>query len=774
MLKNEARKLLKKVKTKVFLVTSPIVACIIYLTIPVADQQLPFSTVINDRNGNLLSASIAADGQWRFPPTDSIPNKLATSILLFEDEHFYRHPGFNPLSIFRALRQNIEAGRVVSGASTITMQVARMMERKDRTLFQKIKEFGIALRLEIQNSKKEILNKYASFAPFGGNVVGINAASWRYYGRPAHLLTWSESATLAVLPNQPGIIYPGTEQQALRKKRDFLLNKIFLKGFIDTLDYQLSLAEPLPERPYDIPQKASHLLTTIRENQEGTNVNTSLDPYWQSRVAEVIERKHKVLKGNGIENLAAMVVDLKSGEVIAYVGNTSDSNADGYNVDVIQRPRSSGSILKPLLYAAAISNGTILPKTLLQDVPAFFGGYSPKNFNYGYEGMIAADQALSKSLNIPFTYLLKKYGYEKFYQDLRNLGITTLNKPPIHYGLTMILGGAEVKLWDLAQAYFSLYRKLANEDNMTISYDYKSSKMSDVAMEEISIWHTFQAMTELRRPGSDQHWESFNSSQLIAWKTGTSFGFRDAWTIGLNGDKLIAIWVGNADGEGRAGLIGSTTAGPILTELIRLADHDPSWLKQLTPYSISKSTCAKSGQLANEYCSETISTPVGTKAERNGICTYHQRVWMDQTSTYLVNKNCYPAGEIVPKTIFVLPPTEGYYYRKMHSDYEGRPSSHPDCEIAQPEVLAINYPEPQSKIFLPRALIGELNEVIMEASHQNTEAVLHWHLNELYLGESMGDHKKSVKLDKGNYTLTIVDNTGNRVSSAFEIISETK
>lgn len=759
-------------KTKKLLAFSVLVFILfLYFAIPVKEKELPFSTVINDRKGNLLSASIAKDGQWRFPVADSIPHKFETCLLLFEDEYFYSHPGINPISIIRAIKQNLKAGKIISGASTITMQVARMQERKGRTVFQKIKEIGIALRLELQMSKENILNIYASLAPFGGNVVGINAASWRYYGRPAHLLTWAESAALAVLPNQPGAIYPGTGQEVLQRKRDFLLHKIFSRGILDTLDYQLSLAEPLPGKPFDIPQKAPHLLTTIREKYEGKQVLTSLDPFWQNRMMEVIERKHRVLEGNGVENLAAMALDLESGQVIAYVGNTSDIYADGYSVDVIQRPRSSGSILKPFLYSGAISDGLILPNTLLQDIPTFFGGYTPKNFSYGYEGMIPANQALSKSLNIPFTYLLRDYGYEKFYQNLQDLGVSTLTEPPIHYGLTMILGGAEVKLWDLAQGYFSMYRKLANEDNLQISYDFNTSKKRDIELEEISIWHTFQAMTDLKRPGADQHWQSFNSSQVLAWKTGTSFGFRDAWAVGLNGDVLIAVWVGNADGEGRAGLIGSSTAGPMLMELMRLSNHDSNWLKKLSPFSKTYNICVKSGMLVNGYCPEFKTIILGKNAEKSGLCIYHQQVWVDESESYLVNKDCYPTSLIKSKTVFVLPTTEGYYFRQTHSDYDGKLPMISGCEAEQLSVIAINYPKTGSKVFIPRELNGKIGQVVLEASHQSQETI-HWHLNDDYLGETKGEHKQSVELGKGLYNLKVIDGLGNSTNSEFEVISD--
>ncbi|MEM8893254.1 MAG: penicillin-binding protein 1C, partial [Bacteroidota bacterium] len=718
----------------------PLLGALIFLIIPPSEPSLPLSTVLNDRHGNLLSASIAADEQWRFPRPDSIPARLRTCMLLFEDEHFYRHPGINPLALARATYQNVSAGRVVSGASTITMQVARMMEREERTLLQKLKEMAMAVRLELHWPKDEIIKIYAAMAPFGGNVVGMEAASWRYFQRAPHLLSWAESAALAVLPNQPGDIYPGTGQVDFLRKRDFLLIKVYDRGLIDSIELVLSLEEPLPGEPYDIPQKAPHLLTTVSNDNAGQNINTTIDPFWQGRVSEVAERKHQVLKGNGVENLAVLVVDLEDGSVLSYVGNTQDQESDGHEVDVIQRPRSSGSILKPFLYAAALSEGLILPETLLSDIPSFFGGYSPKNFSRGYQGMVNANDALAMSLNIPFAHLLKDYSYERFHHKLTEMGISTLNQPPGHYGLTMILGGAEVKLWELAQAYFSMYRKMANEYNLTISYANDSERIADIDLEEIGIWHTFNAMTELKRSGADEHWQHFNSSQVLAWKTGTSFGFRDAWAVGLNGEVLIAVWVGNADGEGRAGMTGATTAGPILSELIRLAPNDPNWLSELEPFSTPKEVCSVSGMLAGYHCTHTKTMGLGQKAERSGMCKYHVPVWMDESGTYQVNRDCYPSEMTQQQSAFVLPSTQGYYYGHHHSDYQGRPSLLEGCGNESAGVLAINYPQPGSKIFIPRELAGSTSQVVIEAAHQDMSAELFWHINDEYIGSTQHDH----------------------------------
>jgi len=528
------------------LLLSLLFAGLFFLFYPLNERTKPYSTVLNDRDGKLLSASIAKDGQWRFPQPDSIPKRIGTCIQYFEDRHFYQHPGVNPLAIGRAIWQNLREGEVVSGASTLTMQIARMMRGKKRTVWNKLVESLLALKLEAKYSKQELMIKYASMAPFGGNVVGIDAASWRYFNRPSHLLSWGEAASLAVLPNNPGAIFPGRSKDQYLAKRNRLLATLLEHEIIDTLTFELSVLEELPGTPFPIPQSASHLLTTLQSKSNNHLLRSSIDEAWQSNATKILERNLARQRANGVENAALLVIDLETAEVLAYVGNTTNQQATGHRIDLIQRPRSPGSSLKPLLFAHALSKGQILPKTLLPDIPTFFGGFSPKNFSRGYAGAIPADEALIKSLNIPFTYLLRDYTYEQFHLDLKRMGFSSLQKPPGHYGLSMILGGGEVTLWELSNAYLRLYQNLARNDQAKASvlHNVKQNSKVQFSLDPAAIWHTFHAMTNLSRPTGEEHWESYSSSQLISWKTGTSYGFRDAWAIGLNGNILVGVWVG--------------------------------------------------------------------------------------------------------------------------------------------------------------------------------------------------------------------------------------
>jgi penicillin-binding protein 1C len=400
---------------------------------------MPYSMVLTDRNGRLLQARISDDGQWRFPFQDSLPPRYKQALILFEDQRFYLHPGVDFLALGRAVVQNARSGKVVSGASTISMQVVRLSHgKRKRNLLWKILEFVQAFRLECRYSKEEILQLYAGHAPFGGNVVGIGAASWRYFGRHPHELSWAELATLAVLPNTPSLMHPGRNRSSLKTKRDRLLDKLLHAGIIDTETNRLSKLENIPDKPLPLPQLAPHLLSSLKAHKisfqpmVNQSLQTTLDLDMQTRVADLLYRHHQHLKANGINNAAAIVMEVESGNVLAYVGNVYQPDRPYFDshVDVITAPRSPGSTLKPLLFEAMLSDGLILPKSLIPDVPTQIGGYKPQNFDLSYDGAVPASKALSRSLNIPAVRMLQQYRTERFHARLRQLGVSTLTKPP--------------------------------------------------------------------------------------------------------------------------------------------------------------------------------------------------------------------------------------------------------------------------------------------------------------------------------------------------------
>jgi penicillin-binding protein 1C len=608
-----------------------------YFSLPRMLFQEPYSTVIESNDGELLAAKIASDGQWRFPENDSIPDKFKKCIVYYEDEHFRYHPGFNPVAMVKAFQQNQKAGKVVRGGSTLTQQVIRLSRKnKKRTYFEKAIEILLSTRLEFRHSKEKILELYAAHAPFGGNVVGLEMASWRYFGVQAHQLSWAESATLAVLPNAPSLIYPGKNQQKLLRKRNKLLLKLQTEGVIDQLTYNLAVTEPLPQKPYNIPQIAPHLLQRIAKTNEGKRITTTIDISLQNRINHIAKQYHNQYKQNEVHNLAIIVIDVQNRNIISYVGNAPTDKDHDKDVDIISAPRSTGSILKPFLYASMLDDGEILPNTLVPDIPTQISGYAPQNFNLTFDGAVPAQRALSRSLNIPAVLMLQDYSVFKFYDVLQKFKLKDINKHPDHYGLSLILGGAESNLWDLCRTYSNLSStvnyfttskgKYRSNEFCELNYtngfetDFGEDSFQKTILGAGSIFLTYNAMKEVNRPEGDEAWRFYDSSLELAWKTGTSFGNRDAWAIGTNSRYVVGVWVGNASGEGRPELTGVDYAAPILFDVFNLLPRKPFFKAPLNDLEEAE-ICTLSGHLAQDDCPKTTQL-----INRNGAISSKQQL----------------------------------------------------------------------------------------------------------------------------------------------------
>lgn len=771
-----------------------VVCCVIAYAccLPSVIFDKPYSSVLEARNGQLLSASIAADGQWRFPHRQVVPEKYARALIAFEDKRFDYHPGVDPLSLGRALVRNISEGKVVSGGSTITMQVIRLArQNRSRTVFEKVVEMILATRLELRFSKSEILSLYASHAPFGGNVVGIDAACWRYFGRSPEQLSWAEAALLAVLPNAPAMIHPGKNRMALKRKRDRVLDILFETGRIDALTCSLGKEEPIPEKPKPLPTYASHLLVrSKKENPEGKRVVSTVDYELQQRVEALLKKHHQHLQANRIYNGAVLVLDVNTGDVLAYAGNTLSGGANhGQHVDIITAPRSTGSILKPFLYAAALDEGLILPETLLPDIPVFMNGFAPQNFSKEYDGAVPASQALVRSLNVPSVFLLRDYRYEKFYTLLKKSGLTTLRKPPDHYGLSLILGGAEGTLWDITGMYASMGRTLKNYfkypgKNRYVRSDFHApgyilnesgspfaETESTSWISAASIYLTFEALRELYRPEEQSGWRFFNSSKKIAWKTGTSFGFRDGWAVGVNADYAIGVWVGNADGEGRPGLTGINAAAPLLFDVFSFLPGN-NWFDAPASELHPVATCRNSGQRMAYHCEHADTVLTTRRGLETPPCTHHKTIHLSMDETFQIHSGCADVTTIQHVRWFVLPPVQEYYYRAKNISYKPLPPYRSDCQsTASIPAMDLVYPKPGARILIPRDFDGKPGSSVFQLAHRNEKTSVHWHLDGVYLGSTTGVHRLALNPPEGKHVLTIVDEQGESIEEPFTVIS---
>ncbi len=760
----------------------------------------PTCMVLEARDGTLLGARIAADGQWRFPHSDHVPDKFQKAITEFEDRRFFSHPGFDPLAFGRAIIQNIKNRSVVSGGSTLSMQVIRLSRKgKSRTVVEKLAEIILATRLEIRYSKQEIMAFYASNAPFGGNVVGLEAAAWRYFGKKPETLSWGEATTLAVLPNSPSLIHPGRNRNALFQKRNRLLKRLLESGTIDQTTFNLAVDEILPEKPHPLPRLAPHLLDRAfaegykKEDRQFAKIETTIDPTLQARLNELALRKSQNLKSNQVHNLAILVQEVKTGNIVAYIGNAPNTGPEnGEDVDIIKAPRSTGSILKPFLYAMMLNEGKVLPNSLIADIPTQISGYKPENYLETYDGVTPANLALARSLNVPFIRMLQDYSVEKFHFNLKKLGMTTLRQPPKHYGLTLVLGGAEGSLWDLVGIYSNMARTLGNfvgnngrykkdefrKPNYLLANKELDEKPQTLTKEppQLSadaIWYTFEAMEELERPTTQGDWERFESSRPIAWKTGTSFGFRDAWAIGISPKYVVGVWAGNADGEGRPGLVGVYAAAPILFDVFNMLPAS-RWFDP--PFDAMKKmvVCQKSGFPALDYC-EKDTVYANAKGVNAPPCPFHQIIHLDKSRQWQVNSNCEEPLNMVNQAWFVLPPVEEYYYKMRNPSYTALPPLRKDCQVledmAAPPMQMI-YPRKNAKIFIPVDLDGNPGRTVFKMAHRTPETEVYWHLDNSFVGQTKTFHELELNPPAGKHKLVLVDKQGNRLEMEFEVTAK--
>ncbi len=772
------------------------------------------------------------------------------------------------------------------------MQTIRLARNKPRTLGEKVVEMIWATRLEFRASKEEILSMYVSHAPFGGNVVGLDAAAWRYFGHSAEDLSWAESAVLAVLPNAPAMIHLSKGRKTLLSKRNRLLKQLLEEEIIDASTYELAVSEPLPDEPHPLPQIAPHLVSRFYQERNGLYTRSTIDRGIQSHIESLAERWSNEFNRSDIRNLAILVIDIPTNQVVAYCGNVHfDRKQGGNQVDVIQAPRSTGSILKPFLYNAMLQEGSLLPKMLLPDVPVNINGFTPQNFSMQFEGAVPASEALARSLNIPAVTMLQRYGVPKFHHLLQQMGFKTINRAASHYGLSLILGGAEATLWDVTNAYAQMGRSLSsnspsptvsqgkeaqilletentepiNNDTKQTSRNHKSnhnkqekreqSNFSPLSVEEDSeettsanagaAWLTLSALTEVNRPEeidwksipsmetentepinndtkqtSRNHksnhykqkkreqsnssplsveedseettsaktgaawltlsaltevnrpeeidWKSIPSMQTIAWKTGTSYGFRDAWAVGVTPRYAVGVWVGNATGEGKPGLVGAQTAGPVLFDIFSYLPSSP-WFERPTGVFVDAEICRQSGHLKGRFCEETDTVLILPAGLRTEACPYHHLVTLSADESHRIYENCANTEPTIQKSWFALPPVWEWYYKQHHPEYKPLPPFKAGCGEDSFQSMQFIYPPMNAHIKLPKQLDGSKGFLTVELAHSNPNATIFWHLDDTYQTQTQDFHKISLQPAPGKHSLTTVDGEGNTVSTTFFI-----
>ncbi len=760
-------------KKKSWLLFSPVLIYILWLLWPAGTFfRTGYSTLVFDRNDRLLRIFLSKDQQYRFAPrNEKLPQKYITALLTFEDKRYPFHLGVDPLALFNAALTNLKAGDQVRGGSTIPMQVVRLAHRRPRTYLTKIIECFYAVKLSLHYSKAGILRLYAGHVPMGGNVVGLQAASWHYFGKPMAEITWAEAALFTVLPNAPSSINLSSRRRQLLHKRNQLLARLLETGVIDSTTWSTSCREPLPDKKSRLPFLAPHFCRYAAEKTDVSVIRTTLDMDMQTQVEEIVQNHHLTLYNRGIRNCAVLVAETGSGAVRAWVGshNFFDATNSG-QVDGTLSYRSTGSLLKPFLVAKALDRGPYTMAAKIRDVPTYYGTFTPQNALKSFSGLAGLGQILVQSLNVPSVRLLNEYGVQDFYDFLQQAGFKGLFRSAQGYGLTLILGGAEASLWEMVRLYAGLGN--LGMDRPLFFFPQQNTAKRQRLFSRAAAWLVMQYLNRLARPGSEFYWRYFDNQVPVAWKTGTSYGQKDGWAIGVNKQYTIGVWVGNFDGESNALLGGAASAAPVLFSLFNALcrRNQPMWFREPLDDMEKIECCAQSGFPAGPYCKKTVMEKRPKCSYRYGICPYHRKYVIDRTTAKSVCSLCWNIADTLHVHRFIVPPDVKEILEKAGLAMDSIPQHSASCPTFQEENrLAIVYPVNNIKILLPRDYDGKYEKLVLSAKHQQNNATLFWFLNRRYLGETTGLHEMALDLSAGDYKLVVQDEEGFTKSVVFTL-----
>jgi penicillin-binding protein 1C len=729
----------------------------------------PNSKAVYDRNGNLLSAYLTKDGIWRIRTNpDEIPAKLKTILLEKEDKYFYYHPGFNPISIIRAEIQNIVSGKVISGASTVTMQVARMMERKERSYFNKIIEIFRALQLEAKYSKDEILEIYLSMIPLGGNIEGLNSGALIYYETPLERLNIAQLIDLILIPNNPNKLRPDLFPGGLLKERRRLSLSFIKRGILTKTDSAIIWDSDAHAERKPLEQKAPHFCLRLANNSGSADIiNSSLDMTAQRKTESILQNHIRNWENLGVKNGAVIVIKNETGEVLAYVGSPDFNNAySSGQVDAVKAVRSPGSTLKPFLYIMRMEKGLLTPKTKLLDVPYDSEGFYAENYDGDYSGFIYADDALRRSLNVPMIRILRETGVNEFSDYLDKLGFYSLRWQQDKLGLSLILGGCGITLEELTHAYSSLPCGGALKN---LSY-YKISggkpKEKRIFSESTAFMMT-EILSGLNRPDLPNNFEDAVNARKIAYKTGTSYGRRDAWSVGYTSEYTVGIWIGDAKGKGNPELSGAKAAAPILFDIINAISRPGrrEILPQPPDVDIRK-VCAESGKLPGKYCNNLIDDYYAIDLSSNELCDIHKEFYVAPDESYYYCTTCLENHSHKIKVYEDYPAELLTYWNVIGKFYNAAPPHYPYC----PRLFAGDGPKIESPSDNMTYYLSDAKQAIsLNASAGIDVKKFSWYIDDEFYKNTASGEKIFAVFEEGRRKVSCVDDKGRMSSVKFDV-----
>jgi penicillin-binding protein 1C len=726
---------------------------------PLPDK-VEYSTIVTDNKGTVIHAFLTKDQQWRMKTTlDEISPLLRKTIIQKEDKYFYRHPGINPIAMARALFKNIVRGKRTSGASTITMQVARALQPRKRTYAGKLVEMFRALQLEWKYDKDEILQLYLNLLPYGGNIQGVKSASILYFGKNPDHLSLAEITALSIIPNRPSSLVMGKANDEIVKQRNRWL-QIFAKEKVFTQkEIADALQEPLTATRGTVPRLIPHLAYKLKP--QGDIIHTNIRLNDQLKIEKLVQDYVRTLSLKNIHNAAVMVIDNSTHQVTSYVGSADFyDSTEGGQVNGAAAIRQPGSTLKPLLYGLCFDEGLLTPKMVITDVAVNYAGYAPENYDRNFNGYVTTEFALEHSLNIPAVKGLRMLGRERFTEELVKCNFAQVRKDRQKLGLSMILGGCGTTLEELT----GLYSAFANDGkyiqpsflrNDTTQQQLRAKKLLTPA----ATFMINEILSRIDRPDFPLNWQSTEHLPKIAWKTGTSYGRRDAWSIGYNKKFTVGVWVGNFSGAGVPDLSGATIATPLLFKIFNTIDYDSDqeWFSQPMDCEL-RTVCSETGLTPADHCTNIVSDYFIPLISPVTPCNNVQEVMVSEDEHYAYCKTCAPDAGYKKKTYKLISAEMQSYYSQRNIAYQHIPMHNPACEkIFKEGVPVITFPVGGSEY-----LINKKDPEPLQLTCQTGNDVqqVYWYINNKFYKSSEAKAKQFFVPDEGPVKISCTDDKG--------------
>ncbi len=726
----------------------------------------PYSKVIHDKNGQLLYAFLTPDDKWRLETReDEISPLLKKTLLAKEDKYFYQHPGINPLAIARAAFRNVIRLKRTSGASTITMQVARMLEPRPRTYMGKLTEMFRAIQLELRYDKETILQLYLSMVPYGGNIEGVKAASLLYFNKNPDHLSLAEITALSIIPNRPSSLVIGKHNDRILAERNRWLKKFEAEKVFTRKEITDALEEPLTAERRQFPRRIPHLarkLNALADNE----FHTTIDAHMQDRVETLVKEYMRSMKLRKIHNAAVVIIHNPTREILTYVGSADFyDSTDGGQVNGAAAIRQPGSTLKPLLYGLCIDEGLVTPASVIHDVPVNFMGYRPENYDRRLRGNVSLSYALEHSLNIPAVKSLQLLGVETMIETLTRADFRQISKDRRKLGLSMVLGGCGSTLEELT----GLYSAMATSGiySKPVVLKGQASSVSKPLLSEASSWMITDILSRIHRPDFPLNWQSTERMPKIAWKTGTSYGRRDAWSIGYNKEYTVGVWTGNFSGTGVTDLNGTSIATPLLFRIFNMIDYDSDreWFSRPDDCA-TRVVCAETGLLPSAQCTNFTGDEYIPLISSTRTCDHLQEVLLSPDGRISYCMTCKPETGYRKKYFKKTDPEMQAFYEDQRMRYEKIPEHNPSCErIFRSGVPVIQHPVSGNRYYLSSS---NPEPLLLKAAVEADVGRVYWYINNrfyqsaspstgIFFIPEAGSVKISCTDDKGRNRDIIID-----------------